>query len=82
MFLIFIVFEHMHMNAKKQPKQIPDIARETSDKRFLSRCDVFGTRLKIYEATFGNALRKGLSADDRAGRNSAFYGNYHILILR
>lgn len=73
-FLIFIVSEHMRVKAsvKERSKQIRDIPRETNDKRFLSRRDAFetGTRLKIYEATFGNDLGKGLlDADDRAGRN-------------
>lgn len=85
MFLIFIVFNiHMRMKAsarKSSHQQIQDVSRETSDKRFLSRRYAFGTRLKIYEITFDNALRKSLPFDDRADRNGAFYGNYHILIF-
>lgn len=42
-------------------RQIRDVPRETrSDKQFLSGRDAFGIRLKIYEATFGNALGKGV----------------------
>lgn len=45
----------MRISAKE--RQIRDVPRETTDKQFPSRRLVL---LKIYEATFGDALGKGV----------------------
>jgi len=71
-------------STKKRSKQIRDVLRETrSDKQFLSRRDAFELipDWKFTPPSTPKGFSRKVDVNDHIGRNDAFYGNYHILIL-